>query len=336
MKTLFICLSAIGDTVMALPAICEYIKINNLKDVHILTRNKEWEQIFFLNKDFKDLNYKFYYTTTSKLYLNLPLISVLRKEKYNVAICLYPHKGIASALFMFLIGAGQRIQHAYRFKFFNNINWFLTSKVEYRYEHNLFNNERLLEITRQLSYNCLGIEKHGKKSNEIKEKVIGIHAGCGQNQYWRRWPVENWARLINLILENTGYSITMFWGPDELDLFYKYFRQKDNRITHIINSSLTETINLIANCDFFISNDSGLAHIASLFEIKQVTIFGPADEHISGPINKYGKIIRPFNSKPDYLHYKKYKQPKKNILNDLSVQDVYFVFLEMIDYKTGE
>ena len=57
---------------------------------------------------------------------------------------------------------------------------------------------------------------------------------------------------------------------------------------------LTETAALIDQCDLFLSNDSGLMHIAAALRKRQVAIFTATDHKKSGPYyNPRARVITP-------------------------------------------
>ena len=57
-------------------------------------------------------------------------------------------------------------------------------------------------------------------------------------------------------------------------------------------TSLKEAIYLIAKCDLFISNDSGLMHIAGALNIPTLAIFGSTNPITTGPLGDHSVIIR--------------------------------------------
>lgn len=60
----------------------------------------------------------------------------------------------------------------------------------------------------------------------------------------------------------------------------------------VINSSLKLTAALIAKCNLFIANDSGLMHIAAAKGVKTIGIFGPTNYKRTAPYGKNCYIVR--------------------------------------------
>jgi heptosyltransferase-2 len=49
---------------------------------------------------------------------------------------------------------------------------------------------------------------------------------------------------------------------------------------------------LIKRCNFFLTNDSGLMHIAAAFHVPLVAIFGPTNHVATGPMSENAAIVR--------------------------------------------
>jgi heptosyltransferase-2 len=49
---------------------------------------------------------------------------------------------------------------------------------------------------------------------------------------------------------------------------------------------------LIKRCNLFLTNDSGLMHVAAAFNIPMVAIFGPTDPVTTGPVSGNARIVR--------------------------------------------
>jgi heptosyltransferase-2 len=69
--------------------------------------------------------------------------------------------------------------------------------------------------------------------------------------------------------------------------------------------SLGQAIAAISLCDVFVSNDSGLMHVASSLRVPLAAIFGPTQPHKTGPLKEY-------NEKVKILHHPVQCAPCKN------------------------
>lgn len=338
MKILIIALSGIGDLIMAFPMINILKKNYPDSKVDFLVAPRGTKELLenqpFVNEIFvlksqsvKDL---FLDNNVGKLITQLKLIN------YEIAITIYPSQGIFSALLMKLIGVKIRIQHKYNFKLFKNINWFLTYSPKIEDKHSVYIN---LDLTKNLNikytnkntqYSYYLTEEEIEFANKFLDKnnlegkfIIGIHPGGKNDMVWKRWDINNWQKLISLF--NTNYKnkikFLIFLGPDEIE-YEKYFQNFEN-IVVVKNIPLKNTISLISKCNYFISNDSGLSHCASLFNIPQSVIFGGTSYIHTVPFSDKVNVITPYNYEVFYIPYYGFIKKPKNLLANLAPETVF-------------
>lgn len=98
-----------------------------------------------------------------------------------------------------------------------------------------------------------------------KKKVIGIHAG---GKFEGNWISKRWDKYELLIseLHKIGYTVALFGaGMDDK------FSNVDLSFFNALN--IYDAAGWINACDYFISNDTGLMHMAAAMKKKQVGIF---------------------------------------------------------------
>ncbi len=121
---------------------------------------------------------------------------------------------------------------------------------------------------------------------------IGIHPGSGADQPFKRWPVEKFSDLVSQLQIKFGAHIILFGGKEEIKI-------TENIAYHIPvppiiatgKTNIRETAALIQCCHRFISNDSGLMHLAVAVGTPVIGIFGPTDEISTAPIGKEDKVV---------------------------------------------
>ncbi|MCX6168298.1 MAG: glycosyltransferase family 9 protein [Ignavibacteriales bacterium] len=137
--------------------------------------------------------------------------------------------------------------------------------------------------------------------------LIGFHVGAGKEQ--NRWSLKKYVELIKLIQSNhklkfyfTGSSA----DSEELSYMKKHF---DDSCGYYLNKSIPQLAALISKSDYFITNDTGVMHVAGATTTPQISIFGPTN---------------PFNWAP--IGDEKYFIRKSELIDDVSVEDVYNLF----------
>lgn len=134
------------------------------------------------------------------------------------------------------------------------------------------------------------VESYLQKHNINSSLLIGIHPGCLAKNKYRRWPVDYFVSLINLIKQNYSCSILVIGGPDEINEA-KVISESTNSL-FLKEDSLSNVAAIMSHLSFFINTDSGLGHIASCFDIKTLTIFGPGDDNQTAPFSENSNIVR--------------------------------------------
>lgn len=145
------------------------------------------------------------------------------------------------------------------------------------------------------------IHSNGLKGKEL---LIGLHVGAGKPP--NRWPLMKYAELIERLNSNynagfflTGSSADM----EEINYLKKYITLKPSLF---LNKSIPEVAALVSEADLFITNDTGIMHVAGTTPTPQVSIFGPTNPYNWAPIGSSKVFIR-----------------KSDIIDDISVDEVY-------------
>lgn len=182
--------------------------------------------------------------------------------------------------------------------------------------------------------------EEAKSYNLKATSYIGIHAGCAAGFEFKQWPVERFAEVAKALLhKNPNIQFLIFGGPDEEDQkralatminasslpspvlgegedegklvampaphpnplpIWERGTTGSDLFAHSISASLLTTAAIIHRCNLFISNDSGLMHVAAAVGVPTIGLFGPTDEALTGPRGPKGFIVRAEGTKPVY------------------------------------
>ena len=116
------------------------------------------------------------------------------------------------------------------------------------------------------------------------------------------------------MLNNNGYKTILFGGADDVIVANEIINGLDIVIDNYVNKfNILDTAGAISLCDLFISNDSGLMHLASTLKIPVVALFGSTNIIKNAPIYKKHIILNGSKIK---------ENTKKPILN-ISVKEVF-------------
>lgn len=304
MNIVVISLAGIGNTLLATPAIELLRKRSPEAQITLLVSDKVYGEVVegspyvdeILVFERKDI--------IKKLIEKLRFILMLRKRRFDVSITGFPSNRMDYNLFAFLIGAKRRITHKYRVGRFSTLSFLQNVKVPAIYgKHDV---EQNLGLLRPLGINPLDgngnlimwvtdtDKEHAREfllKNNIAEDeiVIGMHPGSG-GQIAKRWAKEKFADLGDALCKKYSARVLLFGGPDEAALKQDIFTLMKNKPI-LVQGTLKETAAVISRCNLFISNDSGLMHIATVMGVPTIAIFGPTDPQRTRPWGEKNTIV---------------------------------------------
>ncbi len=89
---------------------------------------------------------------------------------------------------------------------------------------------------------------------------------------------------------------------------------------------------LIQQCDGFVTNDSGLMHVAAALQVPLAAIFGSTDHIATGPFAERAVVIR---KEIECSPCKQTHCPKKhlNCLENITVDEVFAQVIQLIQDK---
>lgn len=121
--------------------------------------------------------------------------------------------------------------------------------------------------------------------------LVGLNPGAAFGPA-KQWPPERFALIGDRIREIFGATILIFGGPQDQLLGRKICEGMRHSAMNLAGrTDLSEAMALIQRCRLFITNDSGLMHVASALDVPLVAIFGSTDPEVTGPWGFRGKIL---------------------------------------------
>ncbi|MFC1811246.1 lipopolysaccharide heptosyltransferase II [Thermodesulfobacteriota bacterium] len=139
--------------------------------------------------------------------------------------------------------------------------------------------QRALEI-----FDQLGISK--------SDRLVGINPSATFGPA-KQWFSDRYARLSDKIQEVFGARVIFFGGPED-QVLGKIISQitRHPPIDLCGKTDLGEAMALIQQCNLFITNDSGLMHVAAALDVPLISIFGSTNPVTTGPWSSRSRIVR--------------------------------------------
>jgi heptosyltransferase II len=157
------------------------------------------------------------------------------------------------------------------------------------------------------------------QKTHIKGKMpIGIHPGAGKLK--NQWPVESFRKLIDRLIEKDNCEIYMTEGPmDKIPM--DYFREKyRDKVNIIKENNIRNVAAIIDKLGLFISNDTGVMHVAAATGTPVLSLFGETDPLQWAPQRNCDKYI----------------VGRDKDIRNISVDKVYELAVKMIKLKISE
>jgi len=126
-----------------------------------------------------------------------------------------------------------------------------------------------------------------------RTKIIGVSPGAAYGGA-KRWLPERFAEAAAKLARVRGASIALFGSPGERALCEQVEKllAGHNVTNHAGQTTLAQFIELAAQCEVFLTNDSGAMHIASALGVPTVAIFGATDDAATGPTGPKARVVR--------------------------------------------
>ncbi|MBI2670635.1 glycosyltransferase family 9 protein [Candidatus Woesearchaeota archaeon] len=315
-KILVFSLPGIGNTLMITPML-EALRVH-YKDakITVIVMYKSCKEILEGNLNVDEV---ILFEFIKQGYIkSLKFLYKLSKEKFDISIMPHPSNELYYTLVSFFSRAKIKIGHrypyfsmnlSYKYPYFKitSLSFLYNKTISLGSKHEVDEN---LDLIKLLGINpvkvkkkfFLTLEKSNSefvlkflKDNKINGLKIGIHPGASKyaGMQNKRWPKDKYIELCDYLIENYKANILIFGGDDENDLKQSIRQNVKNRnnVFLVSTQSIKDAAAVIGKCDFFITNDTGLMHIAATLDVLTIAISGAVDYRRTHPLNKKSAVV---------------------------------------------
>ncbi len=330
----------IGDAVMTIPAIKALKKAYPASEISLLVKesvapvfhnNPHIDEIILYEKSFKGFTGR------------LRLAQKLRKKGFSKAFLF--QNAFDAALITFLAGIPERIGYNR-----DGRGFLLTKAIPFDNEdrkiHHIDYYLNLLKSAGEKAdyshpWIYMLIEERLSARNKLsglKKPVLGINPGAAYGSS-KRWLPERFADVANWFIKENNGSVLIFGGPSEIEIADEIdikidpeFRSSGSLLNMAGNTSVRELISLIAECDVFVTNDSGPMHIAYAVRTPLVAIFGSTDPALTGPAGACNLVLKAdFDCSPCFE--RTCRNNDLRCMYAITSEDVYFSVKDMLPHR---
>src|ERR1051325_350703 len=127
-------------------------------------------------------------------------------------------------------------------------------------------------------------QKLERKGWTAASPAICIHPGVGTATLNKQWPANRFAEVGKRLAAKHGLQVVLVGGKGESDLCQRVADHIGPGCFVVAGEcSLAETGAVIQSCRFFLSNDSGLMHLAAALGARGLALFGTTNPAKIGP-----------------------------------------------------
>jgi lipopolysaccharide heptosyltransferase II len=229
----------------------------------------------------------------------------LRRRRFDIVINGYTGfagDSLPSAVFTFLAGGRCSVGYA-------RGPWGRLYTRSLRAEGNAHEVERNLALARLVRERDVPIEPRPEvwlsdEDHEAAESIlrkwgisdaaliVGMHPGSGGLRF-KRWHPAGFAELADRLVGELDAAVVLVGGAEDREAAAMITAGTGRNVFDAVGmTSLKHTAALIARCRAFVSNDTGLMHIAAALDVPVAAIFGPTDPERTGPFGPHHIVVR--------------------------------------------
>ncbi len=304
----------IGDAVMGIPFLSLLKEAAPRVKISVLagSLNKEILQGRAEISDFV----MFPFTRSRDIVSLASLIGSLRQIRLAAIVGLLPSNLKSHSLIARFAGSGRSIKHLHHYPEESGDwqFWFTDLVKDDEGRHRVLANVELLrplgidisdisqaDVQRRMRIVLTSEERNRAKDLHAKPSTgaarIGFHPGCKPGWEFKQWDRRNYAELADQIIREHGAEVIWFGGKDEIGIVESIMANMRNDSTTMAGKlPLRDTASLIGTCDLFVSNDSGLMHVATAVDVPTIGLFSsvnPRNNPVrTGPFGFQHRVVK--------------------------------------------
>ncbi|MDO9576726.1 MAG: glycosyltransferase family 9 protein [Candidatus Cloacimonadales bacterium] len=222
-----------------------------------------------------------YWLYTLKMYFEI------RKRKYDLVI----DQMRSTGSIQFVLFSGARYRLGYDHKKWNFIYNFSPKPGPIKYyaalKLELLRDLGIEAETYELYFNIkpesLEYVDNWLLENKLKDREF-ICCSPGSPISWKQWDLQSYAKLLDMIIEKTGYPVVLLWAPKEkqvVDEVIKYMQQKAFLAPP---TDFNQGGAMLKRSKLLICNDGGINHLSVAVKTPSIAIFAKTNPQRWGAV----------------------------------------------------
>ena len=326
----------VGDVVMSMPAL-EAVRVN-FPESRLSVLARPWVMPLFKHHPAVDEVLPLHTGKGGLSDLNavMKAVGLIRKFRFDLTVLF--QNAFQAALISYLAGIGIRVGYNTDGRGLL-LSHAIPRDPEVMKQHQV---EYYLQILRGVGWDavskdpCLFVDKRDSEHVEsmLLEKgvspddlVLGLSPGAVFGPA-KRWPAERFSTIGNRASKQWGAKVVILGSGGEKEICLNVRNDMKSPSINLCGSTtLGEAMALIKRCDLFVTNDSGLMHVAAALGVPLVAVFGSTDPTATGPRSEKARVVR---SEIDCSPCLKPECSKNyRCLTDISAEEVWEALVEL-------
>lgn len=166
------------------------------------------------------------------------------------------------------------------------------------------------------------------------EFLVGVNVNASDVAKERRWPLENFAELIDLAIQELNAKVLLFGSPDEATYVERAMAMMRQHPVNLAGkTSLSQAIAVIDKLNLFVTNDSGPLHLAYAQGVPTISFWGPESPRRYGPFGERHVAVHKDIDCSPCINFKNLKRTNckrdAECILQITVREVYELLVEV-------
>lgn len=105
--------------------------------------------------------------------------------------------------------------------------------------------------------------------------IVGVNTGAGGRWQHKKWRVDGFIELVEMLLDETGANVMLLGGPGEVERNARIKAHFGSRVADACQDNLRLFIREVDLCDVVVTGDTLALHVALGLGKRVVALFGP-------------------------------------------------------------
>ncbi|MCD4780503.1 MAG: lipopolysaccharide heptosyltransferase II [Candidatus Omnitrophica bacterium] len=263
------------------------------------------------------------------------LVQTIKKERFDIVFLL--HRSWTRALLVYLAGIPVRVGYDVKRR-----GMFLTHRIQEPYTL-LHRSEIYLKVVEayRIPVNdrtttlIVNDDQRRDIGNILKERGISqndrfIVFNPGGNWNLKRWPVEQWRKLLQRVIARTDIRVIISGAEKDKVLSDQLISGQGSQVIDLTGqTSLSELMALFERSDLLVTADSGPMHIGHSVGTAVLALFGPTRPELTRPLGPGPLEVLQYEIGCNQESCYYLDCPQNTCMRAISVQDVYQMIIKL-------